>query len=305
MDKLENFEIERKKYLKKVRLFMWIAIGSFIAFFILFFCGIIITIEDSPSLLVLFFCGILFLVSTFFAVLSTIYSKKWKIYFKNNIVKVLIEKEYPNCEFSESNGFSFEEFYEPKFFAKTDRYLSSNYMKAVYKDILIRASDFELQRRQQNEKGSSYYVTVAKGRMYILTFDRVFENIVKVTEKTGLLNFNFTSMKKVEMESVEFNKKFLTLSTDDLAAFYVLTPQIQETMLNIEKQFKGTIYYCFKDNHLFIAINNGEESFKCSVFTPLNNLDKVLNEIRIPQKLVDAFKLDREKFNSNSTTSGV
>ena len=40
-------------------------------------------------------------------------------------------------------------------------------------------------------------------------------------------------MKKVSMESEEFNKVFKTYANDDLSAFYVLTPHLMVSLLEL------------------------------------------------------------------------
>ncbi|HBF68552.1 MAG TPA: hypothetical protein DDW20_04440 [Firmicutes bacterium] len=302
MDKLKEFEQIRIQRAKKAKLFLGLGFGFLGLAIILLTLSFLLALEIEYTYILLMFAlavligagGIVLLI------VAAIYCAKWSNFFKNEVVKQLMINEYPNCTYSPSKGIDKEIFFEPAFFRRPDIYNSSNYLYAFYENVKIESADYLLQDRSRDSKGHVHYNTYAKGRFLRLSFCRSFKNTVKVTEKSGLFNFNFsTQYKKVELESVDFNKKFLTLSTDDQAAFFILTPQIQEEMLRLEKCFSGGIYFCFIENHLFIAINNNASSYSSNIFRPLSgdSLKKIIDEINIPKRFIDAFKLNREKYN--------
>lgn len=310
MNKIEEFEQIRKQRAKKVKLFLGFGIGLLATAVILFITLFALSLTIEPIVVLVMF-GITVVMGAsgiVLLILAAVYSAKWANFFKKEVVKELMLNEYPNGLYNPNKGIDQELFFAPSFFHKPDIYNSNDYLKAIYEDVVIESADYILQDRHRDSKGHVTYSTYAKGRFLCLSFVRSFENVVKVTEKSGLFNFNFSAeYKKIELESVDFNKKFLTLSTDDQAAFFILTPQIQEEMLRLEKCFSGGIYFCFLKNHLFIAINNNADSYSSSVFKPLNNdgLKKIIDEINIPKRFIDAFKLNREKFNMPTGNTSI
>lgn len=305
MKSIEQFEQIRQEKAKKVKLFIILASSFYATFLLILIFGFVVLQSDnlSNAPLILGCFGTLFMImGLIFLVLIIVNCVQWSNFFKNEIVKTLMENEYPNCSYLKDKGIDKELFFEPAFFHKPDIYKSNNFLKATYEDILIESADYTLQDRHQDSKGNVSYQTYAQGRFFCFSFNRTFNEVVKVCEKSGPFNFSFnTKLKKVELESVEFNKKFSTTSSSPQAAFYILTPQVQEELLRLERSFKGGIFFCFKENHLYVAINNFSSSYSSNVFRPLEGetLKTITNEIRVPKRFVDSLKLNREKFNMN------
>ena len=173
---------------------------------------------------------------------------------------------FPNAKYS-PNGLSINVLMKPGFFAPPDRYYSRNYMTATFDGIEFEKSHYQFQRRETHTDShgntTTTYVDYAVGTMYHFAYGRNFGGILKVLEKSGFSFINGNQgMQKVETEYINFNKKFLVLSTDQQLVFYLLTPQIQEKILSLETLAAGQFYMAFIGDELFIALNDNDQSIK-------------------------------------------
>lgn len=303
-----NYETERKKKAKVARLYILFCVIGFVVS--LTFCILSSFMFDYHTALGIgsvVLCITSLVLGIVMLIKTIVMTTKWKRYFADVILLQLIEGIYPDYKFDPFGGISQKVLMEPKFFMKPDRYTYGNYLEATYGTTSFSMSDYNLERLHSDSKGHTYYATYAKGRFFLFTFERDFENIVKVVEKTLFSRLNFTGLDKVELESVDFNKKFMTVASDQMAAFYILTPQVQEQMMKLESMFGGKIYFCFMNNHLYIAVDDSKSSFKFGLFTPLTNagMNGIVEELSIPKYFIDSLKLNREKYNRDTTMGGI
>jgi len=262
--------------------------------------------DDGPYNILLFI--FLFVTLIGFILVIVAVSKKNK-YQKNvlALIEASVDKElYTNVKKNRSAGFPLKMLLEPGFFASPDRYNASNYMSAAYGDIRFERADFDLQRREEtrDSKGNVQvnYVSYAKGRMFHITFEREFHQRMMVVEKSFLGTPKGKGLEKVETEFLEFNKKFAVYSSDQQFVFYVLTPQIQEKFLELEKKNSGKFYYAVINNEIYLALaNNGSY--------PVPPLNEPLSEGRamvlaeqftVPAMIIDTLGIAKNKFKTNA-----
>lgn len=129
----------------------------------------------------------------------------------------------------------------------------------------------EDKRRRRNSNGSSstYWVTIFKGLFVVADFHKHFRSEVMVTpdfaESTfGRLGRMFQKLggNLEQMESPEFEKAFVVRATDPVESRYILTPDMQERMLDLRSRLGDDIRFAFKESHLFITFPNREDWFE-------------------------------------------
>lgn len=103
---------------------------------------------------------------------------------------------------------------------------------------------------------------------------------------------------KIDLESVEFNKKYSVYSTDQIEARYLLTSSMIERLLNLEFAFNAKyIRGSFKDNKLLLIIHTNRDMLEMgSNFkeTKLDTFTNLFEEIVSILKIVDQLKLDEK-----------
>jgi hypothetical protein len=226
----------------------------------------------------------------------------------DSVREVVYKTLFPGALKEPHGGFPLKTILHPGFFAEPDRYLCSDFMSGTYDGIPFEQAKYRLQKRETHSdgKGHTYtsYEDYAMGTMYHFTFERDFSQTVKVLEKQGFFAFSTPKLVKVETEYIAFNKKFLVLASDQTTVFYLLTPQIQEKIMELEGKFKGQFYLAFIGNELFIAVNDSNNSISVPWKTEitLDNMAPVVEALAIPAVFIKLLGLDKSKFQKNAGT---
>lgn len=224
---------------------------------------------------------------------------KVKRRFKHEFLVDIIKNALPETTYIPEQGLSEHEVYQTEFLKRADRYHSEDLMYGKIEDVAFRASDVKLEERhvQHTKNGTRvYYVAYFLGRVFHFTFNKPFEGYLQVLESGSPLSNR--GYKKVEMESVDFNKKFRTFSTNDLSAFYVLTPDIMERIMDLEKSHPGRIGFSFTGENLYIAINNNKDTFELKMFKPVDDqmIDEFKKDLLAVKEIVLLLKLNNKIF---------
>lgn len=297
---LDTLESARKSTVKAIITVLIIAGLFAVAFaicFILYFLNI-------TSNFAAFYFGCIFCVAfAIFLLVALAIALSFKKKRRSQILNLVVQSEYENFYYNPSRGVNLDNLLRPNFFAPPDRYLGSNALAAKHENILFEMCDYNLQKISRDNKGNTTYTTYASGRFVDIMFERDLKGEVKIIEKSFLNNIGGAGLKKVELESLEFNKKFNVKATNELVAFFVLTPQIQEKILQFEKKYSGRVYVAFMVNHLYIAIEGENISFNFSVFKPLDNrvVEAAKNDVCLPKIINKMFDLSGEKFGRDAT----
>lgn len=224
---------------------------------------------------------------------------KVKRRFKHEFLIDIIKAALPETTYIPEQGLMEHEVYQTEFLKRADRFHSEDLMYGKIEDVAFRASDVKLEERhvQHTKNGTRvYYVAYFLGRVFHFTFNKPFEGFLQVLESGSPLSNR--GYKKVEMESVDFNKKFRTFSTNDLSAFYVLTPDIMERIMELEKAHPGRIGFSFTGENLYIAINNNKDTFELKMFKPVDDqmVEEFKKDLVAVREIVLLLKLNNKIF---------
>ena len=292
-EKLAQFEAYRKQEFKKANMFSVFGVLGIILGMILF-----MGFDQFPFLGMLLFIGGAIVVGVGASIKSKVQKK-----FKEEFIVNLVKETYPGCTYNPKMGLDLKELMEPGFFRRPDRYFSEDLLIAEYEGIPFTMVDYTFQdeRRTTDSKGHTRvtYVTYAKGRHMVFDFKREFNQVVKVLETRGL-GANVRGLEKIDTESINFNEKFDTYTSDSLTAFYVLTPQIQEKLLELETKFKGSIFFAFMNGKFYLSINDNVDTLDMSLKGEINEqtLDHIRAQLNVPAAVIHELKLSGDKYNS-------
>lgn len=219
--------------------------------------------------------------------------------FKNKYLRELINKTFDNAEYYPDRGIDKDRVYATNLVKRADRYHTEDLIKGDVEGVKFETCDLKLEERhvRHTKNGTQvYYVTYFLGRFFEFEFPKEFKSKIIVTE-SGLMTF-FSSFKKLEMESVEFNKKFKTYAQNEHDAFYVLTPHLMESILELERSNPGTIALLFTGNKLNITINNNRNTFEMSLFrkVDMSIINQLQRDLNVIKDIVLELKLNRNIF---------
>lgn len=163
--------------------------------------------------------------------------------------------------------------------------------RAKYEDLISgvrREVNFELfeahleeKRTTTDSKGRTRttWVTVFKGQCFRLDFHKTFYGRTLVTRDAGFFNrfgSGIKGMQRAGLEDPVFEKIFEVYTTDQVESRYLLTPDLMQKLVDLEKVFKGgQLKACFDGGEMLITLQGGNLFEPGSMFKPLDSPDRV------------------------------
>jgi len=133
--------------------------------------------------------------------------------------------------------------------------------------------------RSSNGGTRTKWVTVFRGQCLRFDFHKTFYGRTRVMRDAGLFNAfgdMFSDMDRARLEDPEFEKTFEVYTNDQVEARFLLTPDVMQRLLDLEEAFHGAKLRCaFEDGQLFMALEGGDMFEPGSMFTPLDNPERV------------------------------
>jgi len=284
-EELKKFQLEKKSIEKQVLIGGAISILSLLIF--------VATLNYGPYGLILLIPGVIYMI------MGTSKFGKLSKRFKNEVLRDVISGFVEDGIFEPDRGLDMNTVYNTEFLKRADRSHTEDYLSGKIDGVEFISSDVKLEERhvEHTKNGTrTYYVAYFLGRIFEFDFNKSFEGYLQVLE--GARPQSKRKFKKVKLESVVFNKKFKTYSTNDHTAFYVLTPHLMEALLSFEEKNKGKIYFSFIDSKLYLGINNFKDTFELKMFKVLNesSFEEFKRELYVIKEVVTELKLNNNIF---------
>jgi len=298
-----SFEAGRKAIAKKYLITLLIGIGAIVVFGVLL--ALNFALFDFDNGLLMIFAAVFLIAGIVLSLIASSIRRKFTSNLLSTVQKKVLDTLFSVRTVEPSRGLAYDTLMKPGFFHKPDRYFGRDFMSSSYDGIPFEKASYQLQEKQVRSDGKHTYtewVTYAEGTMYHFTFERDFGQVVKVLEKQGLVSFGSAGLKKVETEFILFNKKFATLASDETTVFYLLTPQIQEKILDLEGTFAGHFYLAFMGRELFIAVDDSHQSISVKILKPITEetINHIYTVYAIPMVFITLLGLDKNKFKKDA-----
>lgn len=218
--------------------------------------------------------------------------------FKNAGMNYIINEVLPGSSYQENMGIPLNDIYKYGLLQKADRHHMEDLIIGTYNNVKFRTCDLRLEERRVHHNGKTTTVTYVPyfiGRFFEFDFNKNFKGNIVVTESPI---FSMLGMQKISLESEEFNKKFKTFATDEFSAFYVLTPQMMMTLLDLEKSNPGAIMISINSNKIGIAINNNRDTFSIRMSQPIDDslFNYFKNDLKIITDIINELNLNDKIF---------
>ena len=137
------------------------------------------------------------------------------------------------------------------------------------------------------------------GILMIFDFENKFDDKIKIIEKGSPVRELSYGMTKMETESIEFERKFNSYTTDENTFFKVITPVVIELILEIEKEYPGLVSYCFKDGKCYVGISSKEASYDLKIKEGFGeSLERIERNIILIKEIIQGFGLSGNTFTS-------
>lgn len=219
--------------------------------------------------------------------------------FKSKYLPMMITSVLPDVNYHFDQGLSPQTVYATEFIKVADRYHSEDLFTGKIDGVDFIGGDVRLEERhvEQTKEGTrEYYVTYFLGRIFEFQFNKEFEGSLQILE-SGSTESN-RKYHKIKLESIDFNKKFRTYATTELTAFYILTPEIMESILGLEKSNPRNVNLSFYGDKMYIAINNDRDTFELKMFRKIDQsmIDEYHKDLKIFKDIVTALRLNVQIF---------
>ena len=254
---------------------------------------------------------LIFLIFVDFAIVSAInsgFKNKYKNKFMQSLLPIAVQSILTNVVVDVNRGISRALIDSTHSMSTGDIFSSNNYVSGYYKDIKAEMSDVHIQDESTDSDGHTTYTTIFRGQWMIFDFNKYFKSNIQVWEKKvfGSISKRVSfKQHKVEMEDIDFNKKFKVIADNDLDAFYILTPRIMERIKEVEQAINGTLLMVFLNNQLHVGVYNNKTTFKLNVRKKINFEEFATNSIKDLDaivKFIDILELDNNLFKVGEVT---
>lgn len=139
---------------------------------------------------------------------------------------------------------------------------------------------------------STIKVQIFLGRVYAIDLDFNKEDHLVIKEETSILKGKrIGDLKRIEFESMKFNKEYNVYSNDEQKAFYYIKPNIMEKIDSINDSFDGKLLIAIYGSRLYIGRYDNENKFEMSGISSISDLTSQLDEqINFIKLCIEAFK---------------
>ena len=164
-----------------------------------------------------------------------------------------------------------------------DRAKYEDYITGARREVNFELFEAHLEERRTttDSKGRTRttWVTVFRGQCLRLDFHKTFYGRTLVTRDAGFFNRfggGGKGMQRAGLEDPTFEKIFEVYTTDQVESRYLLTPDVMQKLVDIEKVFKGgRLKACFDGGECLITVQGGNLFEPGSMFKPLDSADRV------------------------------
>lgn len=240
-------------------------------------------------------------------------SQKFKDYrheFKQRVVSTALKSIDPSLEIEYKYGLPESDFINSQLFTqRPDRYQSEDqiYGNAGKTRFSFSEVHAEYKTETQTKNGrQEHWHTILKGIVFCADFNKNFKGITVVKPKDigsalgawisdKMPIFSSSGRQLVKLENIQFDKTFVTHSTDQVEARYILTPAMMERMCELNDKSKATISVSFIGSYVYIAFPLEKNYFEPPVFKSLlttKSLEEDIDIIRFMYAIISELDLN-------------
>lgn len=208
--------------------------------------------------------------------------------YRRSIADPVLRTCFESYRYLPEQGFSAGELKDFQLFTIVDRVHTEDYIEGDYKNVGYRQADVIIEHYMRDS-----YSTVFSGRLAVYDFKKNLTGQIAIIEK-GYSNASLTGMQKVQMENMAFNQRFHVYATNAHVAFYLLTPQFMEYIMELNT--RGELYIRFAANKVFLLRNHVTGVFQPDMRTTMDiqyEIGKSYNEIKEILNFIDILNLDK------------
>lgn len=219
--------------------------------------------------------------------------KTYKSRFKQEVIGAALRSIDQSITFEPQNGISLAEFIDSQLFTTSpDRYHTEDLItgKDGKTSFYFAEVHAEYKTETQTKNGRQvHWHDILRGIVFTADFNKNFNGVTVVRPKDFRSSigawfsknvFSFGDKDLVQLENDSFNKNFVTYSTDQIEARYILTPSMMEKINELNNRSAYCVSLSFINASVYIAFPLDNNYFEPPVFKTLltpNLLDEDIN----------------------------
>jgi len=220
--------------------------------------------------------------------------KTYKHRFKQEVIGTALGSIHQNLVFDPENGISESEFINSQLFTtQPDRYHSEDLIagkdeKTTFYFAEVHA-EYKTETQTKNGKQVNWH-DILKGIIFSADFNKNFNGVTVIRPKDfgssigAWFSKNIFSLGDkdiVQLENDYFNKNFVTYSTDQIEARYVLTPAMMDKISELNERSAYCVSLSFINSSVYIAFPLDNNYFEPPVFKTLLKADLLEEDMNI------------------------
>lgn len=181
---------------------------------------------------------------------------------------------FSNLKYAAKQGISFDELAKVHLLPGQEKsfYKSGNYFEGIYEGIRFRSSSAE------TYESNNAALTIFDGQVIVFSAFHPFktsETAIQIFPKkqSGKMKA-LTLPEKLETENEAFNDMFSVYAENEHNAFYILTPQVIEDILEFAKIIENHIYIVFSDQRMYLGCEQMCNPFNAIIDIPVEEQNK-------------------------------
>lgn len=250
------------------------------------------------------------LVITIFAI-QAIYvgSRKtaYMVRYKSRVLTAVTKEVQPKMSYRPHEGISKALFKSSGIYSsRIDRYHSEDLFIGEVGETEVCFSEVKAERKETSRdsdgKTKTTWKTVFDGIFFMADFHKDFDTWVTVMPDFAERSFGWFGKKLqnlggkvVRLENPEFEQAFVVRGGDQVAARYILTPDMQERLLELRRLHGTSVKLAFKDSRVLLTFDSRKNWFEPDFKAPSNDLRQIETFVREMQSccsIVDTLNLN-------------
>lgn len=303
-EKIEPNLAPLEGYRKKVQRSYIIFILAFVAAII--FGGIMVA-KQNPWFMIP--VAAIFIFMAIIGVKAYRQKKEYRAVFKNTVIAELVKRVNPTWSYDPDKMINPEIYVHSNLFTEPfDRYNGDDFVSGVIEKTDFECSELHTEYKEvrYNNKGQreEHWVTIFKGLFFHADFNKNFNGSTfvlpdfseKIFGKFGQIFQKIMGpYQLVKLENIDFEKKFVVYSTDQIEARYILTPTIMEAILRISYLHNYTVRFAFVGSRVYCALSISKDLFEPKIFSKAINLkdaESMYNLLKLNEIIIQELNLN-------------
>lgn len=210
-----------------------------------------------------------------FAIYMLLFWKKSYNLFNDNyknkyaLLKIREVPGFSDIKYAAKQGLSFQELLRVRLIPNGSKHAfeSKDYFEGVYDEVHFRASSVE------TYEASNASLAIFEGQVIEFSIFHQFkisETPIQIfPKKAAKMMKGYTFHEKVETENEAFHNLFSVYAEDGHNAFYILTPQVMEDILEFAEITKNNVYMVFSNQKMYVGCEQMHNPFDAQVDVPI------------------------------------